>query len=265
LETNIHIPFCSPLRDYVSAIWEAKAGRNCRETILPQGAVEIIFNFTDQVTAQLPHSTEIMTAPRCFIQGVHTHVVQANYIGDHHLLGLRLHPHKVKELLGIMPSELKNKTFDFSLFRKSFNELWYQLNEAKTFIEKITLIENSFSVNNKPSCQRSQALSHLFVSGGIESFHSVNALAKEVCYSTRQLNRVTNNLFGISAEELTVYKKFMQSVQHMHSANISLTDVAYSSGFYDQAHFCRVFKSYTGLTAKHYKDNKSATPFHIFS
>ena len=238
---------------------------NCRETILPQGVVEIIFNFSDPLTATLPFSKEIIKAPKCFIQGMNTHVLQANCYGRHHLFGIRLHPHKIKQMFGILPSELKNTSVDLSLLKPRFDLLWDQLYEAPSFQEKLNIIEKNISLPSQPNSDRSGVVSNLFLSGGIDSFQSVDALAKEVCYSNRQLNRVSNKLFGISAEELTIYKKFMQSVNHIHHSDNSLTDVAYHSGFYDQAHFCRVFKTYTGITAKEYRNKKSETPFHIFS
>ena len=265
MSAQIHIPLRSPLQDYVTAIWEAKATPGCRETILPQGIVEIIFNFSDPMSATMPEGFQILKAPRCFIQGMNTNVVQVNCSGYHHLFGIRLHPHMIKSMFGILPSELKNSSIDLSLLRPGFDELWEQLAEAKDFNARVNIIENNFSIPINKACQRSGFLSNLFLSGGVDSFQSVETLAKEVCYSTRQLNRITNNLFGISAEELTVYKKFKESVNYMHVSEGSLTDVAYQAGFYDQSHFCKVFKSYTGITAKNYRDSKSATPFHIFS
>nr|WP_246496450.1 helix-turn-helix domain-containing protein [Chitinophaga varians] len=35
--------------------------------------------------------------------------------------------------------------------------------------------------------------------------------------------------------------------------DLPLTDVAYDNGFYDQAHFIRVFKSFAGITPLQYK------------
>ena len=265
MSAQIHIPLRSPLQDYVTAIWEAKASPGCNETILPQGVVEIIFNFSDPMSAKMPEGFQILKAPKCFIQGMNTHVVQVNCSGYHHLFGIRLHPHMIKSMFGILPSELKNTSLDLSLLRPRFDELWDQLAEAEDFNARVNIIENNFSMPVNKACERTGVLSNLFLSGGVDSFQSVDALAKEVCYSTRQLNRITNNLFGISAEELTVYKKYMEAVNYMHFSEASLTDVAYTAGFYDQSHFCRVFKSYSGITAKTYRDNKSNTPFHIFS
>ncbi|HEY0750904.1 MAG TPA: helix-turn-helix domain-containing protein, partial [Chitinophagaceae bacterium] len=142
---------------------------------------------------------------------------------------------------------------------------WHRLAEAKHFDERLSVISDALPVISNPPCTRTEMLSSYFLSDNTEHFQSVDQLAKEICYSTRQLNRVIQNLFGVSAEELTTYKKFIEAVKLVHINTGSLTNVAYSAGFYDQAHFCRVFKSYSGMTANQYRKQKSDLPFHIFS
>jgi AraC-like DNA-binding protein len=265
MSASIHIPYASRLQDYVTAVWEVKGQHNVRETILPQGVVEIIFNFADSVSGDLPFGNTLMQAPRCFIQGMFTQVMHAEYAGHHHLLGIRLHPHRVRAMLDILPSELNNVTVDLTLIRPEFNTLWHQLAELTSFSEKALLIESELPDLSDRVCERSKTLSDLFLTETTEGFRSVDELAKQVCYSPRQLNRVVQDLYGVSAEELTTYKKFLQSVKLIHVETLSLTDVAYTSGFYDQSHFCRVFKSYTGMTPNQYKKQKGDQPFHIIS
>jgi AraC-like DNA-binding protein len=265
LKSHLHIPVNAQLREYISFIWEIEGGHSVHETILPQGAVEIIFNFAGVVTGIMPFGQEAIEAPRCFAQGVNTHIVQAAYSGQHHLFGIRLLAHRVQDLLGILPSELNNSTVDLTLIKPWFNELWHQLVEAGSFDARVSILQAELPVLSQAACQRSQRLSHLFSVDGMEAFQTVDDLAKEVCYSSRQLNRVAHNLFGLSAEELTGYKKFLEGVKLIHTGSQSLTGVAYQSGFYDQSHFCRTFKAYAGMTPKQYEKNKSTLPFHLFS
>jgi AraC-like DNA-binding protein len=265
MKASVHIPYASRLQDYVAAIWEVKGQRNVSETILPQGVVEIIFNFADSVSGSLPFGNTLTNAPRCFIQGMFTQTMQAEYVGQHHLLGIRLHPHRVRAMIDVLPSELNNITVDLTLIRPEFNRLWHQLAELNSFAEKVLLIESELPDVSDRVCERSKTLSELFLTESTEGFQNVDELAKQICYSPRQLNRVVQDLYGVSAEELTTYKKFVQSVKMIHFEGLSLTDVAYNAGFYDQSHFCRVFKSYTGMTPNQYKKQKGEQPFHIFS
>jgi AraC-like DNA-binding protein len=235
------------------------------ELILPQGIIEIVFNFSGTVNGVLPHTRAVMQAPRCFIQGLNTYVVQATYTGRQHLFGVRLHPHMVHGLLGVLPAEIKDTTVDLTLIKPEFSALWHQLIEAASFEERVQWVEKSFPVLTPPDGGRSQRLSQLFLADDIEPFQTVDTLAGEVYYSPRHLNRIVHNLYGVSAEELVVYKKFMHAVKLIHREDLSLTQVAYLAGFYDQSHFCRIFKHYAGITPRQYRSGKSEVPFHILS
>lgn len=265
MNSVFHIPVNSRLQGYVSMIWEVVGKKNSAEIILPQGVVEIVFNFAEQVNGVMPDGSSLVKVPRCFVQGIHTHIIHSHYVGQHHLLGVRLHPYGIESILGLSPSELNNTIVDLTLIQSNFSQIWHQLAELNSFDEKVNLLQKELPELTTPVCDRSKALSHLFLSDETERFQTVEELAQEVCYSTRQLNRVVHNLFGLSAEELTIYKKFVESIKLIHKESFSLTEVAYHAGFYDQAHFCRVFKSYTGMTPNQYKKQKSQLPFHIIS
>lgn len=264
MEAHLHIPITSQLSEYVTSIWEVNGHREVNETILPKGVVEIIFNLGDIAKGTLGE-LNAFTSPLCFIQGVNTEILKVNYPGHHHLFGIRLQPGMVKGLLGILPSELKNTLIDLTLIKPGFNIFWHQLKEAKSFNERVKLVEDEFPVLSAAVCLRTQKLCNLFLSDEIEGFADMNVLSKQVHYSTRHLNRKSQSLFGISAEELITYKKFLHAVKLMHINNDPLTSIAYDSGFYDQAHFCRIFKSYAGITANQYRKQKSDLPFHLFS
>jgi AraC-like DNA-binding protein len=264
LNTQFHIPVNCQLSDYVTFIWEVDGAAGTQEMILPQGAVEILFHFADAVHGILPHRSEPVKTPRCFVQGFNTHLIQASYTGRQHLIGLRLQPHRVRDLLGVLPSEFTDTTVDLALVRPHFGALWQQLGEAASFAERVRILAQGLPVLSGNDCPRSGELSKLLHADGVEAFESVDALARAVCYSTKQLGRVSRQLFGLSAEALTGYKKFLESVKAMHRPHTSLTSVGYEAGFYDQAHFTRAFKSFSGMTPREYRARKSEVPFHIF-
>jgi AraC-like DNA-binding protein len=265
MDIQVHIPATSQLTEYVTTIWELFGNQNIKETILPQGIVEMVFNLGDPMSGVMPNRTQIAQAPICFIQGVNTHIVDVTYAGRQHLFGIRLQPGMVKGLLGIVPSELKNTLVDLTLIKPGFNILWLQLKEAPSFQERVKLIETEFPILSAAVCHRTQKLCNLFMADGLQDFQSLTSLSEHVYYSPRHLNRKAQSIFGISAEELITYKKFLHAVKLMHSNKLSLTSIAYESGFFDQAHFCRIFKLYSGITPKQYRQNKSELPFHLFS
>lgn len=263
MDLQLYTPKYEAMADCILFLWELKGGHEYTEQILPQGAIEIVFNLADPIEGQLPDNHNLISAPFCFAQGIHTGSVIAHYSGSHHLFGIRLLPHTLRSF-GVLSSELTNNAVDFSLLKPGFRTLWNQLGEAKTFQARITIIEENFKHNSKRVCPRSAAISEVFFSDNITAFQSVDELARKVCYSTRQLNRKLEEFFGLSAQELILYKKFMHSVKLIHHNDFKLGDISFLSGFYDQPHFNRVFKYFTEMTPKEYQLNKTTLPFHLF-
>ena len=78
-------------------------------------------------------------------------------------------------------------------------------------------------------------------------------LATEVGLSNRQLNRLLNKQIGMPSKKFLQTYRFAKVLDHMHRANaISLTQLAYRFGYFDQAHFIREFKSSTDITPNSY-------------
>lgn len=265
MKARVHIPVHSAISNYVTAIWETIPPGVSQESILPKAVVELIFNLSNPMQGILPHQHIASKAPNCFVQGLNTHTVHVHYSGPQHLLGICLQPHMLKALLGILPSECKNTLIDLTLLHPSFKSLWHQLNEANSFEARVAIIENSFPALGKQDCSRTKYFCDLFSDTTAFPLSSIDSLSKQVCYSPRQLNRKAQSLFGVSTEELLLHKKFRTAVTRMHGHKTSLTNIAYDAGFYDQAHFCRIFKNFSGITAKQYQLHKSELPFHLFS
>ncbi|MNY46150.1 HTH-type transcriptional activator Btr [compost metagenome] len=82
------------------------------------------------------------------------------------------------------------------------------------------------------------------LSGGLIT---VGKLSTEIGLSQRQLSRRFQENIGLSPKAYLRVSRFVQSLQHLKKYPlISLTEVAYQSGYYDQAHFIRDYKVYTG-------------------
>jgi AraC-like DNA-binding protein len=274
------IPVNSRTNEFANLIWEVIGSSIGEERILPSGVVEIVFNLSNPISAILPGDKNYVHAPDCFIQGIHTHIVRVNYTGQQHLFGIRLKPFAVRNLLGVIPSEFKNQSVDLTLIDPRFRSLWHQLAEVHSFQERVELVHEFFEVSEYFQCLRSQKLSNWFDHFGpvindqykpdvgdrdFFTFETVSSLANKVSFSQRHLSRKAKELFGLNAEELIRYKKFLRVVELIHRGSYSLTEISYLAGFHDQSHFIRVFKSFTGMTPRIYRQNKSQLPFHLFS
>ena len=78
---------------------------------------------------------------------------------------------------------------------------------------------------------------------------TVRKLAEETGLSQRQLSRRFHQTIGVSPKEYLGAYRFNASLQYLSRyPGISLTEIAHLSGYYDQAHFIRDYKVYTGYS-----------------
>jgi AraC-like DNA-binding protein len=82
---------------------------------------------------------------------------------------------------------------------------------------------------------------------------SVDELSVDVKINRRQLERKFSSIIGLSPKQLSKIIR-LQSTLKMMAANqfTSLTAVAYEGDYYDQAHFIKDFKEFTGMSPKNF-------------
>ena len=82
--------------------------------------------------------------------------------------------------------------------------------------------------------------------------HSVSEISQKVHWSSRQINRYFNNQFGISL-------KAFQSIVRCYETykDIARGELFPEKNFYDQAHFIKEIKKYTGATPTELKKNEN--------
>lgn len=67
----------------------------------------------------------------------------------------------------------------------------------------------------------------------------------------------------MNTEQVMLYKKYLQSVHHLHTTESPLTEIGNNCNFYDQSHFIKTFRHFTLLTPKEYNKSKGRIKGHI--
>jgi AraC-like DNA-binding protein len=140
--------------------------------------------------------------------------------------------------------------------------LWHQLAACKSFEERTAIVE-AWALGKSISLHHQELAISQFLTGPDEAA-SVSGLAATFCYSTRQLHRKVQELFGMSSEVLLRYKRYHQALHSIHHSDQILTSIAHACGYYDQAHFNREFREFTGLTPGNYRRQRSHLAGHLF-
>ena len=263
MQTSFVIPRSPLVKDIVCAFWHMHRLNNpaISETIIPKGVVEFIFSFeTTKGLAQI--NNQSLNIPRCFVTGIHTIPIQLQYTGRQTYFGVVLHAASARHILKFQPVEFSNCLIDLTLVDASFCSLWNCLGEQNSFDDRINVFTNWLTDRLPRLTDREQAFNSFL--GDHTSCHlSVSDVAKQFCYSSKQTSRKLYELAGMNTEQFLLYKKYLQAVHLMHTPQLSLTEIAYSCHFADQAHFIKTFKTLSQITPKEYRQRKSNVPGHI--
>ena len=85
---------------------------------------------------------------------------------------------------------------------------------------------------------------------------SVDILAEQLQVNRRQLERNFASAIGLSPKQLSKIIKFQAALKQLSANQFqSLTAVAYEGHYYDQSHFIKDFKEFTGISPKRFYAN----------
>ena len=88
----------------------------------------------------------------------------------------------------------------------------------------------------------------------------LNVILKDDKSKRRQLERNFKKQIGLTPKQLSKVIRLQATLQMLlNQTTRTLTDIAYESEYYDQSHFIKDFKEFTGLTPKEFlTDEKMA-------
>lgn len=140
------------------------------------------------------------------------------------------------------------------LFGKDGKEIGQNILNANSTSERINLIETFLLNRLKDTTTIDQIVKStvetiLTANGQL----SVDELSRQNKINTRQLVRKFSSTIGLSPKQLSKTIRLQTTLKTLLTKNITnLTKLAYENEYYDQAHFIKDFKEFTGLTPKEF-------------
>ncbi len=178
--------------------------------------------------------------------------------------------------VGVLQDVVREESQCVSLDYQSFNTD-YERNESlkHQYLALFSALEDESSSLNIESCLYDFVKSSLYKSSsvnkrklivppikrikeklldGIAEHHELDSLAKEAGMSRYQLLRAFKTQYGLPPYAYLMDEKIKRSKVMLRMGS-SLTEVAHSLGFSDQAHFQRQFKKRLAVTPKYYQSH----------
>jgi AraC-like DNA-binding protein len=229
------------------------------EVFYPSGYVDLVINISGGAAATIINGKRKDT-PAIELLGHLTLPTRLTVEKGTSVLIVRIYPHASSLFFSNPLSEFTNYAtdmYDVSLYENK--ELYDRVMEANELTSKIKILENYFLQLLKKNETRLKkisiikSLSQQFAVNS-QTFH-LRDIAQNSGLSERYIQKLYLANIGISPVALNSVMRFNKSLQLVLNTQESLTTIAYDCGYYDQAHFIKEFKKFTGIIPSASRDS----------
>lgn len=242
--------------------YDAQSDTAYNDTVFPSGNMEMIFNLGNGKW-QVVKEAELQTTPPVELWGQITKPMTIRSIGNNIMLGIRFYPHSMAYFFKENIAGLNNSVVAADeLFGPTIKTLYAKLLETGTLTGRITLLEEYLSARLLISEKKHDKIK--FVGDIVTSLaqntgsEKIGELSDRNKISSRYLTQLFSQYTGLQPKLLSKINRFQYSLSLVNNSAQDLTSIAYDAGYFDQSHFIREFKMFTGLTPNAFASRASA-------
>ncbi|WP_095073553.1 helix-turn-helix domain-containing protein [Tenacibaculum jejuense] len=241
---------------YVNCIMIGSNTNEDSHTNIPlyaDGYPGIMYQSSDHGFYLLPKEKKLS---ELFLYGQTLQPISLDVKGAHEYIVVQLYPFASKYLLGIAPKVLNDDCYDL-LQLNHVNTNFYRNELVKTseINQQISTLFNLIRSLIKANTVSENAIIERVIRIIIEKKGQIKVkeILEIVPITERTLERNFMNYVGLTPKQFARIIQFQSSIHLLSQSKFdTLLDVGLDSGFSDQSHFIRTFKSYTGQTPKFY-------------
>lgn len=262
-----HIEPTTLLSPYIKSFWLVDSESDTtpsKQKIIPDGYPELIFHYGDPFRIKIAGTWQLQE--QNLLAGQIRNHFHLENTGKSGMIGMKLMPSALSKLFSLNMSSFKDKVVSLSSvdpeLLRSFALLTPSLAGKDKFIESIqSLISDQLGKVDNHETSYEVAVKKILESNGSIP---VTQLCKSVNISERQLERQFLKHIGLSPKFYARIIRFSYIFELMQKQDQSWSDLVYQSGFYDQSHFIKNFKEFTGEDPSAYGFNEqNMANFHL--
>lgn len=169
------------------------------------------------------------------------------------LFAIRLYPHAIRQLLGIPNSELVNGSFELThIFGNKYSYVNEQMLEASTMEQRIKVAGDFLSAlwHASPKDAIFECIRLMLQNEGNVDLDELRDLTG---LSVKQFERRFKSVAGFPPKYYSRITRFQGTKRKYASGKFkTLSELSHACDYYDQSHFIREFKEFSGMQANHF-------------
>lgn len=231
-----------------------------KQRIVPDGCIEMAFILGEDIR-RFTSETDFILQPRTMVLGQTLEPFYIQPTGYVNTFAVRFYPYGFANFVTMPIKELANRETPIAVLfgEATSNDLEQKIIQATDTPHRIEIIEAFLLSKLNEAAMISKivrsTIDALLATGGSSPIHATlqGALSKR-----RQLERKFVKQIGISPKQLARVIRLQTALKMMLNQNReTLTQIAYESEYYDQNHFIKDFKEFTGTTPKDFLEDES--------
>ncbi|TXJ23137.1 MAG: AraC family transcriptional regulator [Chitinophagaceae bacterium] len=245
----------SSLSSFIKCYWslEGEELPGTQQRIFPDGCIELVFHYGNLFQKYYPDGTSNFQ-PRSFIHGQLTRFIEIGGNGRVGMFSVRFQPHGLRPFTNINTHELNDSNIQIAdIWGAAGRELENRMLEASDNEQRVQIIEQFLLRQLQPTAVNA------LVNRGVDMINQVNGavnieeLSAQLNIGRRHFERQFVAAVGLNPKQYARISRFQYVLSLTEQKRYNtLTDLAYSGGFYDQAHFIKDFREFSGLSPKQY-------------
>ena len=245
------------LSNFIKCYWTLEAPKVIdpeKQRIVPDGCMEMIFHYGDLYKQYLTDGTSILQ-PKCFVFGQITQPLDIEPTGKTGIFAVRFLPNGFVPLTDFPAHAMENKAVPLmALLGVEANKLENDVINAASNEERIKILDCFFTkliTNAKviDSITKSSIELILALKGQL----TIEELSGNLNINKRKLERRFAAVIGVSPKQLSKIIRLQATLKMINNDQFtSLTAIAHNGNYYDQAHFIKDFKEFTGVSPKEF-------------
>jgi AraC-like DNA-binding protein len=249
------------LSEYVQSLWSMEAENDQdvypRSQIMPDGIVELVFHYGDPLYTYQDGQKHLQS--QNFAISMMRKFIELESSGRTGFIAARFFPWGAYHFFDEPIQNFLDQSIDAKKLWSDSENIIVELKKNLTVEERFKLVERflleKFKVFKKDESKTDTAIKLIREAKGALS-------VEEVCQAAgvqkKTLERKFMSTVGTTPKVISRIMRFLNICNHLEDyRHKTLTELTYECGYYDQAHFIKEFKEFSGFTPKEYFEKKN--------